>query len=362
LKLLFITLNYPPSTGGSATNYEIFSSELIKRSNINQITILSKYIRSEKLLKLSHNGKIRVIRVLIDYKYKKNFIQKFLLLLLQNIQCCLLGIYIRVKKEYDIIQTHGDILWAKNGSIIHPGVFFLSKSARSTILDIRDKTSLPTQDLNYSHYLANSQFCYSDLAEIIHTSKISLIYSPLRTFDKDSLKHNNNFLTKAPYIVFIGTISKNKGISFLIDAVKLLNQNTQEKYTLFFCGELKDPLNKIPQNCIYLGSLDNFNAMKLLVAADLLVLPSKSESHPRVILESIYYNIPFLTTRGVVELEKHFPENMLENIGSEYIATRIKDHLNDPKEYSSTSYPIHLHHINTVIGQIFRVYKSLING
>ena len=156
-------------------------------------------------------------------------------------------------------------------------------------------------------------------------------------------------------------ISKNKGIFELLDAIKILNQNRKDSIKLLFCGELNDPIEEIPDNCIYLGPLDYLNAMKLLIGANLLILPSKSESHPRVIIESIIYDIPFLTTRGVAEIEKYFPDNILDNTEPEYLAQRIKDCFDDCDASLSTSYPIHIHQIDNVIDQIYKVYDNLIS-
>ena len=71
--------------------------------------------------------------------------------------------------------------------------------------------------------------------------------------------------------------------------------------------------------------------MKLLYGSSLLVLPSKSESLPRVVMEAIVYKIPFLMTGGVSEIEDNFPKNILLNNNPESIALGITEILKRKK-------------------------------
>ena len=358
MKILFLTNVFPPTTGGSAADYNIITDELIKKNEIKKISVISLYINSEKLIKASKNN-VKLYRVLIDYKKRRNIFIKSICFIIQTIQCFIIGLFIRLVKSYDLIQTHSDMLWVNNRLFIHPGISFLSKSSKKKILDIRDKFSIPNNNLYYSHYLVNSEACYSLLCKVIAPKNISLIYCPFDIFSKESLNNKNLYLQKKPYIAFIGNISLNKGIHELLDAMKILNKNKLNSIKLLFCGEYNDHIIDIPNNCEYLGSLENIDAMKLLFGADLLILPSKSESHPRVIVESIIYKTPFLMTRGVIELEKYFPKNMLENIDPNYIANRIDETLKNDSDYLSNNYPIHLHKIDNVINYLFKVYKNL---
>ncbi len=359
MNILFITNVFPPTTGGSASDYDIITNELIKKKNINQITVISVFIKSEKVQKISNDKKIRLFRFLVNYKKQNYLILKFIFFIIQNIQCFTLGIYFRLINKYDLIQTHSDMLWVNNRSFIHSGIRFLSQSGKRTILDIRDKFSMPSKNLNYSHYLVNSEACFLSLSKVIDNRNISLIYCPFNILPNKFLEKDNIYFKEKPYIVFIGNISKNKGIHQLLEAMKIINEQKPNTIKLLFCGELNDNLSEIPRNCKYLGSLENTDAMKLLFGADMLILPSKSESHPRVIVESIIYKTPFLMTRGVIELEKYFPKNMLENFDPNYIADRIDETLKNDSDFLSNNYPIHLHKIDNVINYLFKVYNNL---
>ena len=94
MNMLFITGVFPPTTGGSASDYDIITTELIKKKNINQITIISKYIKSEKVVNILDDKKIKLYRLLIDYKRQHYFITKLIFFIIQNIQCLFLGFFL----------------------------------------------------------------------------------------------------------------------------------------------------------------------------------------------------------------------------------------------------------------------------
>ena len=109
MKILFLTNVFPPTTGGSAADYNIITDELIKKNEIKKISVISLYINSEKLIKASKNN-VKLYRVLIDYKKRRNIFIKSICFIIQTIQCFIIGLFIRLVKSYDLIQTHSDML------------------------------------------------------------------------------------------------------------------------------------------------------------------------------------------------------------------------------------------------------------
>lgn len=360
MRVLLITKCYPPYSGGAAVNYKIFLDELSKMKKISKVNILTNYNKDCNVIENSINNNTNVIRILLDYQSYSNIIIKFLAFSIQVLQSLVIGLLIRLFKYYDLIQIHSDFLWASNGKILNPGVLFLSKSANKTVLDIRDKTSIPKMDYGYSHYFANSNYIFKKLKNNLRELKCSLIYSPIDFYEKDDLIVENIFLKEKPYICFIGKISHNKGVFKLFEAMEILLSQVNFSHKLLLCGNIVDRMPKIPNNCKYIGPLDNLNAMKLLYGSSLLVLPSKSESLPRVVMEAIVYKIPFLMTGGVSEIEDNFPKNILLNNNPESIALGITEILKRKKKYLKNSYPMQLHDTKKVIEQIYYVYYELL--
>ena len=191
MRVLLITKCYPPYSGGAAVNYKIFLDELSKMKKISKVNILTNYNKDCNVIENSINNKTNVIRILLDYQSYSNIIIKFLAFSIQVLQSLVIGLLIRLFKYYDLIQIHSDFLWASNGKILNPGVLFLSKSANKTVLDIRDKTSIPKMDYGYSHYFANSNYIFKKLKNNLRELKCSLIYSPIDFYEKALAQKNH---------------------------------------------------------------------------------------------------------------------------------------------------------------------------
>ena len=100
-------------------------------------------------------------------------------------------------------------------------------------------------------------------------------------------------------ILYLGRITKDKGVDILIDAFKLLRQ-ADKKVFLLIVGQIYDnsliPLFKnLPFGIKYLGVVKD--PFPYYAAADLVVLPSGADSFPYVMLEAGIMRKPFLGTR-----------------------------------------------------------------
>ena len=113
----------------------------------------------------------------------------------------------------------------------------------------------------------------------------------------------------AKFVVTAGRLSPEKGHRFLIEAVKILGEKTQDTYFLF-CGdgplanELKRQSHRlgVDSKCIFLGFRRDLPA--IFAKMDFLVLPSLSEGLPNVILEAFAQAKPVVATAvgGVPEV------------------------------------------------------------
>jgi len=105
-------------------------------------------------------------------------------------------------------------------------------------------------------------------------------------------------------IVFIGNISLQKGVKVLIEAFKLLGEDTS--YRLFIYGKKVDSLfyNEIifliQDNSKITLILNEYNKDIIFKDKDLLILPSTSlESFGQVLIEAMSYGIPVLGSNGL---------------------------------------------------------------
>ena len=365
MNILYVTGVYPPIRGGASENYRSFVEGIAKEDSVRSITVLTSYTPGASHYERDRNRKIIIIRMLVNYKIIRNRLLKSILLIVNILQFMLFSVVFKCFKRADIIQIHSDSIFIMKGMAINPGVYFLSKTSKHSILDIRDKVGIPKRDLGFSIYLANSKRIYEVIKQRVPVDRGLLIYSPIRRYPLESLlRHSSQYRKYDPYICFLGTISKSKGVFQLLDAMsKIQKMRPMWNLNLVICGEYMERLRDLPQNCKYLGALDHFNAMSVLVGSRLVVLPSLSESLPRVCIEALIYERPVLTVRGVPEVDEALSaKHLVESIEPDFLAERILNLVGDHCTTMKNSYDFEVHDENIVITKLFSLYKAFSNG
>lgn len=131
-------------------------------------------------------------------------------------------------------------------------------------------------------------------------------------------------------IIFIGRISEEKGIKYLLDSMKKLGDvdlkiigNLQK--VNYFKSYAK---NKRLKNVEFLGGVFGEKKLLYLSAADALVLPSLKEGAPVVIMEAVARNLPVVATDvgGVPLMIKNNREGIIiKQKNSESIANAVEE-------------------------------------
>jgi glycosyltransferase involved in cell wall biosynthesis len=121
-----------------------------------------------------------------------------------------------------------------------------------------------------------------------------------KKFPKLNFEFNETKNIKCRF-VFVGRISKGKGISEIIDAVKILNR-TKEEFTVDFYGPVEEEFNFDSNETNYCGFLDFQNdpvqAYTKLASYDCMLFPTywKGEGFPGVIIDAFIAGLPVIAT------------------------------------------------------------------
>ena len=146
--------------------------------------------------------------------------------------------------------------------------------------------------------ISQSEYMKEDLVQNfnIKENKIKVIYNPvdINKIQRKSLTNENLFLNNYKNLIAIGRLSKEKGFDLLIKAFIKLNNN----YRLYILGEGKEKKSllqlikslNIKDKIFFLGFQKN--PYKYLYKSNLLILPSKYEGLPNVVLEANALGIP----------------------------------------------------------------------
>lgn len=185
--------------------------------------------------------------------------------------------------------------------------------------------------------------------------------------DTEIFKNSKNIENRDCLVAYIGLFDDRKGIRQLIDAIKL-NQRKEIKFVFAGMGKLEyivKDIYKKNENVEYLGIVDNKDLPQVFNEAKLLVLPSKSEGLPNIILEAMACGTVVLSTKvgGIPDIVKDGVTGFLmEDISANTILENINRALYDAnlKKISLTSQKF----VNKdySLDSAIERYKVIING
>ena len=105
-------------------------------------------------------------------------------------------------------------------------------------------------------------------------------------------------------LLYIGKIEKRRNPRFLIDVLSSLRNENHLNYGLIIVGD--GPLmnlitvysqnNNVKQHILHIRSLPNSEIKEVYKNSDLFLLPSNNEIYGMVVIESLYYGIPVIST------------------------------------------------------------------
>jgi len=129
-------------------------------------------------------------------------------------------------------------------------------------------------------------------------------------------------------LIFIGHVSREKGVDVLCDAMELCS----DLASLVLCGDLIDAdlahcIERI--GAMHVGRVDNEYAMRLLDAAEVLVCPSNcpTEGHPGVVIEAFMHGTPVIASdwRSIPEVVTDGSTGLLfESRNARSLAAKIR--------------------------------------
>ena len=119
---------------------------------------------------------------------------------------------------------------------------------------------------------------------------------------KEDLRKKLGLIKSEKIILYVGTLRPIKGLTYLIEAVKNINEKNKRLLLVGYGKERKHLENlvkklKIENIVTFLGKVPNKDVFEYMVASDVLVLPSLSEGFPNVILEAMASGLPIIATK-----------------------------------------------------------------
>ncbi|MFA5805284.1 MAG: glycosyltransferase family 4 protein [Melioribacteraceae bacterium] len=176
----------------------------------------------------------------------------------------------------------------------------------------------------------------------IEENRITLINNFVEDNDETSLSQNNDLLIPQDQkiILFVGRFSRDKGVDILLQAFRLLQKNDEKIFLVMIgAGEeelfLKSFIAENKLNALILVPQEDVN--RYYKSADIIILPSRVDPFPLVMLESGMMAKPFIggDVDGIGEFIEHDQNGLLVEPGNvKELAAAINKLLDDPVKAS----------------------------
>lgn len=145
--------------------------------------------------------------------------------------------------------------------------------------------------------LVLGEYWKMQLQEIVAPEKLTVLYNGA------NCPEYNQYNPDGKYILFLGMLTREKGVFDLINAVALVRHELPENLKILLCGYDKDGKVKeylsregLKEKVLLAGWIDASTREKIFSSTRFFVLPSYFEGLSMAVIEAMCYGIPVITT------------------------------------------------------------------
>jgi glycosyltransferase involved in cell wall biosynthesis len=289
-KVLLFTPRYPPQSGGSAI---YFSNIVADLSDEHEFSILT-YRDADGTHELEQND-VTVYRLIPRPKNLPGVFRGFI----ESFISFLISLYI-LKDDVDIAHVHA-------AAYASPGVTAATLVFSTPIIyDCRDELFPP-----WLVKIGDVRFWFS-CAPNIDTRLVEngvpgekIIRAPVVNpdyVDEIKKKYTGRSNGSKFQIVFAGRLIEEKGVFELVNAFEIFKSQHSHAELVLIGDDPKGDVksftyeSRVKEDITLTGEVPHEEAIKLINEADVLVLPSKDEGLPRVVIEAFQLGVPVVAT------------------------------------------------------------------
>jgi glycosyltransferase involved in cell wall biosynthesis len=165
-------------------------------------------------------------------------------------------------------------------------------------------------------------------------------------FDIDKVGRNDRSLPSSnslgSHILFVGRLHKVKRVDLLLRAFSILHKSDPNMQLFIAGGDDGEEQNlvalannlEISGNVHFLGYVNRETILDIISNSDLLVLPSKVEGNPRILIEAMILQVPIVATNvpGIRDMVQHMQTGYLvDGANPSKLAHAIEYVIKNPK-------------------------------
>jgi glycosyltransferase involved in cell wall biosynthesis len=263
-------VDFPPRRGGGGRYVEELSKSILKQFSNAKVTLITSNIKFEgddphekRFLRFGGNA--------------STFFLKSLIWGLKN-------------EKQDVYDAHGyvpglaaRILGFVKGSrsVLHVHGFPEKK-----IDGLKYYFKKSIIQLGFDVVICASDDEYSRISKFVSPEKLYLIRTGVRLGPKKSK------INKERAFLYVGRLEPVKGFDILMDSLSSVSKNTRFKIGVIGSGSLKPMISQYAKsNLSYYGTVPYEEAVSLMKRSDVLLMPSRSEGFPLVLLEAMAHGL-----------------------------------------------------------------------
>ncbi|MBC8179799.1 glycosyltransferase family 4 protein [candidate division KSB1 bacterium] len=300
--------------------------------------------------KKEHDAKVRIIRM----PYKT----------VLYIQGIFSGLFRLLKNEkYDLLQTQGYqqvtsflITWFGTQNnipvVMHEGLYETDYGRMmNLIIKVFNQTLGIYMRKNIIACIAKTDMAKASLIKDgfrnIKKLPIGLDVEKFNNFENISWRKRLGLSEAASILLYVGVIEPRRNLDFTIKIVNELVKKRKPVYLVIVgsgpdekkCRNLSKDLN-LGKHVIFLGRVNQKELPSLYQEADLFLLPSNYEIVGMVLLESLYFGLPVISTRtaGGLDIVNERAGKLIGKLSVEKWAEFILSYLDDPNKYGFREY------------------------
>ena len=300
LRLLALTPIFPPGVGGASEDFRILSGAWSQRRTLERLVILTEHCPGHP--RTERQGKVEVFRLLParDTRPELGWFSRRLRSAMTCLALPLLVAWQCRRNRIRVIVIHGR--YARRWLLK-----LLRRLSLEAVVFLSDRHASPEAMAEARAVVCNSEAVFKRAAGALQAGA-AVHYAPVPL--ELPVQNLPSSLPRFwhPYLLFAGEVSAQKGADVLLQAFAVFREQHPE-YRLFLAGPLRDrSLTSRPHDsAVFLGAVARPLLLSLMRGAEALVLPSRSESLPRVCLEAMALGTRVVLPPGVPEFERALP-------------------------------------------------------
>lgn len=293
----------------------------------------------------------------------------------------------RFFESYDVIQTseYNQIMTyilcklTTKPVVLYHGPY--NDNKKDYINKIYDKLFLKFINKNISAVISKSYLATKYLKiknfKKIHTLGVGLDTSNFNQVNTSTIQQIKDSLKDNKVILYVGRLDDNKNIKFMIDTLeRVVKVNKSIKLVLVGRGEnekVKEYMEyasekNILKYIMHINGLSQNELPSIYNLSDIFILPSKSEIFGMVILESMYFSTPVISSLNggsSVVIDNGINGFVIENFDSQLWSNKIVELFNNQNDLKNLKYnankSVKRFTWDVLIDKYIEVYKSILD-